>query len=30
VTGCSNGGGQTVGPAVAGSSPVPVRLITPP
>jgi hypothetical protein len=30
VTGCSNGTGQTVGPAVAGSSPVPVRLITPP
>jgi hypothetical protein len=30
VTGCSNGTGQTVGTAVAGSSPVPVRLITPP
>jgi hypothetical protein len=30
ITGCSNGTGQTVGPAVAGSSPVPVRLITPP
>jgi hypothetical protein len=30
VTGCSNGTGQAVGTAVAGSSPVPVRLITPP
>lgn len=30
VTGCSNGAGQTVGAPVAGSSPVPVRLITPP
>jgi len=30
VTGCSNGTGQTVGPAVTGSSPVPVRLITAP
>jgi len=30
VTGCGNGTGQTVGTAVAGSSPVPVRLITPP
>ena len=30
VAGCSNGGGQPVGTAVAGSSPVPVRLITPP
>lgn len=30
VTGCSNGTGQTVGTAVAGSSPVPVRLITSP
>jgi hypothetical protein len=30
VTGCTNGTGQTVGPAVTGSSPVPVRLITPP
>jgi Tfp pilus assembly protein FimT len=30
VTGCSNGGGQTVGTPVQGSSPVPVRLITPP
>src|SRR5271157_89741 len=30
VTGCSNGTGQTVGTAVTGSSPVPVRLITPP
>jgi Putative Flp pilus-assembly TadE/G-like len=30
VSGCSNGSGQTVGTAVAGSSPVPVRLITPP
>jgi hypothetical protein len=30
VTGCSNGGGQPVGTAVTGSSPVPVRLITPP
>jgi Flp pilus assembly protein TadG len=30
VSGCSNGGGQPVGTAVAGSSPVPVRLITPP
>jgi len=30
VTGCSNGRGQPVGPAVTGSSPVPVRLITPP
>jgi hypothetical protein len=30
VAGCSNGGGQPVGTAVTGSSPVPVRLITPP
>lgn len=30
ITGCSNGQGQTVGSAVTGSSPVPVRLITPP
>jgi len=30
AAGCSNGGGQPVGTAVAGSSPVPVRLITPP
>ena len=30
VTGCSNGGGETVGTAVTGSSPVPIRLITPP
>jgi len=30
VAGCSNGSGQPVGTAVAGSSPVPVRLITPP
>jgi hypothetical protein len=30
VTGCSNGTGQPVGTAVTGSSPVPVRLITPP
>jgi hypothetical protein len=30
VAGCSNGGGQPVGTAIAGSSPVPVRLITPP
>ena len=30
VTGCSNGQGQPVGTAVTGSSPVPVRLITPP
>ncbi|HUA16937.1 MAG TPA: pilus assembly protein TadG-related protein [Verrucomicrobiae bacterium] len=30
VVGCSNGNGQPVGTAVAGSSPVPVRLITPP
>ena len=30
VAGCSNGTGQTVGTAVTGSSPVPVRLITPP
>jgi putative Flp pilus-assembly TadE/G-like protein len=30
VTGCSAGGGQPVGTAVTGSSPVPVRLITPP
>ena len=30
VAGCSNGSGQTVGAAVTGSSPVPVRLITPP
>ena len=30
VTGCGNGQGQPVGTAVAGSSPVPVRLITPP
>jgi len=30
VTGCSNGSGQTVGTAVTGSSPVPVRLITAP
>jgi hypothetical protein len=30
VTGCSNGTGQTVGTAVTGTSPVPVRLITPP
>jgi hypothetical protein len=30
VAGCSNGGGQPVGRAVTGSSPVPVRLITPP
>ncbi len=31
VAGCSNGGGQPVAStAVAGSSPVPVRLITPP
>jgi len=31
VTGCSNGGGKDpVGPAVTGSSPVPIRLITPP
>ncbi|MGO9087669.1 MAG: pilus assembly protein TadG-related protein [Candidatus Sulfotelmatobacter sp.] len=30
VTGCGNGQGQPVGTAVAGSSPVPVRLITAP
>jgi hypothetical protein len=30
VTGCSNGSGQTVGTAVTGSSPVPIRLITTP
>ncbi len=30
VTGCSNGNGQTVGTAVMGSSPVPVRLVTAP
>jgi hypothetical protein len=30
VTGCSNGQGQAVGTAVTGSSPVPIRLITPP
>jgi hypothetical protein len=30
VSGCSNGGGQPVGTAVAGTSPVPIRLITPP
>ena len=30
VTGCSNGGGGNVGTPVTGSSPVPVRLITPP
>jgi Flp pilus assembly protein TadG len=30
VAGCSNGGGQPVGTAVTGSSPVPIRLITPP
>ena len=30
VAGCSNGSGSTVGTAVTGSSPVPVRLITPP
>jgi len=30
VAGCSNGGGQPVGRAVTGSSPAPVRLITPP
>jgi hypothetical protein len=30
VAGCSNGAGQPVGTAIAGSSPVPVRLITPP
>jgi len=30
VSGCSNGGSQPVGSAVAGTSPVPVRLITPP
>jgi hypothetical protein len=30
VTGCSNGTGQPVGAAVTGTSPVPVRLITPP
>jgi hypothetical protein len=30
VTGCSNGAGQPVGAAVTGSSPVPIRLITPP
>ena len=30
VAGCSNGGGQPVGSAVSGTSPVPVRLITPP
>jgi hypothetical protein len=30
VTGCSNGTGPAVGTAVAGSSPVPVRLITGP
>jgi Flp pilus assembly protein TadG len=30
VAGCSDGTGQPVGTAVAGSSPVPVRLITPP
>lgn len=30
VAGCSNGGGQPVGSAITGSSPVPVRLITPP
>jgi hypothetical protein len=29
VTGCSNGLGQPVGAAVTGSSPVPIRLITP-
>ena len=30
VTGCGNGGTNPVGTALAGSSPVPVRLITPP
>lgn len=30
VVGCSNGGGQPVGTAVTGTTPVPVRLITPP
>jgi hypothetical protein len=30
VTGCGNGGTTPVGTALAGSSPVPVRLITPP
>ena len=30
VAGCSNGGGLPVGTAVTGSSPVPIRLITPP
>ena len=30
VSGCSNGGGPPVGTAVAGTSPVPIRLITPP
>jgi hypothetical protein len=30
VAGCSNGTGDRVGSPVTGSSPVPVRLITPP
>jgi Flp pilus assembly protein TadG len=30
VSGCGNGGSQPVGTAVAGTSPVPIRLITPP
>jgi hypothetical protein len=30
VAGCSNGGSGTVGNPVTGSSPVPIRLITPP
>jgi len=30
VAGCSNGSGPTVGSPVTGSSPVPIRLITPP
>jgi Flp pilus assembly protein TadG len=30
VAGCSNGSGGNVGTAVTGSSPVPIRLITPP
>jgi hypothetical protein len=30
VAGCSNGSGGNVGSAVTGSSPVPIRLITPP
>jgi hypothetical protein len=30
VAGCSNGSGPTVGTAITGNSPVPVRLITPP